>query len=142
MATPLPTQDEDVGEFHGFNSVIDEIEAIKELIERTKKISESKAWKMEKKVSSMSINLKKVESAIECLSINVTDIHCAVEANSARLASIEDKSYNLGLSVRALEARIAKRFQNIEERLGIRSNPYSEPQGANMQQSVEFEKVR
>ena len=89
---PLPTQDEEVGEFHGFNSVIDEIEAIKELIERTKKNSESRAWKTEKKVSGISINIKKVENSIECLSVNITDMYCAVEANSARLASIEEKS--------------------------------------------------
>ena len=122
--------------------LIDEIEAIKDLIEGTKKNSDSRVWKVEKKMLGILINFKKFENSIECLNNNVVDIYCVVEANSSRLASLEEKSYNLGLSVKAMEARMSKRFQNTEEKLGIKSNSQSDPQGSINQQNIEFEKVR
>ena len=42
-----------------------------------------------------------------------------VEVNSARISATEEKSYNLGLSLKAVENQISKRFHAIEEKLGI-----------------------
>ena len=74
------TNKDDEGEgFHGFNTVIDEIEAIKSLIEGNKKTSDSKAWKLEKKVTSLTMNEKKIEDSINVLFIDIQDVFCAIE---------------------------------------------------------------
>ena len=81
----------------------DEIEAIKSLIENNKRTLDAKVWKIEKKVSSSAINLKKIEETINGLNTNIQDVYCMVEVNSARKSATEEKSYNLGLSLKAFE---------------------------------------
>ena len=116
---PLPSQGDDEQSFHGFNTVFDEIEAIKSLIENNKRTHDAKVWKIEKKVSNSSINIKKIEETIDELNTNIQDVLCMVEVNSTRISAVEEKSYNLALSMKAMENRISRRFQNIEERLGM-----------------------
>ena len=79
--------------------VKDEIAAIKSLIDNNKKMFDAKVWKIEKKVSNISSNLKNMEENTERLGINIQDVYCMVEVKSARLSAIEEKSYNLGLSL-------------------------------------------
>ena len=62
---PLPSQGDDEQSFHGFNTVFDEIEAIKSLIENNKRTHDAKVWKIEKKVCNSSINIKKIEETID-----------------------------------------------------------------------------
>ena len=99
--------------------MFDEIQAIKSLIENNKRTLDAKVWKIEKKVSSSAINLKKIEETIDELNTNIQDVLCMVEVNSNRISSVEEKSYNLGLSLKAIENRISRRFHAIEERLGM-----------------------
>ena len=53
------------------------------------------------------------------LSTNIQDVYCMVEVNSARISTTEEKSYNLGLSLKAVENWISRRFHAIEEKLEI-----------------------
>ena len=112
---PLPLQESEEKGFHGFSTVLDEIESIKTLIERNKKSQDAKIWKIEKKVYNISSSVKKIEETINGVSTNIQDVYCMVEVNSARISATEEKSYNLGLSLKAFENWISKRFHAIEE---------------------------
>ena len=57
----------------------------------------------------MSSNIKKIEETEEGLNVNVQDVYCIVEVNSLRLSSVEEKFYNLGITLKATESRISKR---------------------------------
>ena len=46
---PLPLQESEEQGFHGFSTVLDEIESIKTLIERNKKSQDAKIWKIERR---------------------------------------------------------------------------------------------
>ena len=116
---PLPSQGDDEQSFHGFNTVFDEIEAIKSLIENNKSNHDAKVWKIKKKISNSSSNLKKIEETIDELNTNIQDVLCMIEVNSTRISAVEEKSYNLGLSLKAIENRISRRFHAIEERLSV-----------------------
>ena len=99
---PLPLQESEEQGFHGFSTVLDEIESIKALMSQDAKI-----WKIEKKVYNISSSVKKIEETINGLSTNIQDVYCMVEVNSARISATEEKSYNLGLSLKAVENRIS-----------------------------------
>ena len=53
------------------------------------------------------------------MNTNIQDVLCMIEVNSTRISAVEEKSYNLGLSLKAIENRISRRFHAIEERLGM-----------------------
>ena len=57
----------------------------------------------------MSSNIKKIEETEEGLNVNVQDVYCIVEVNSLRVSSVEEKFYNLGITLKATESRISKR---------------------------------
>ena len=116
---PLPSQGDDEQSFHGFNTVFNEIKAIKSLIENNKRVYDAKFWKVGKRISNISSNMKKIEETVDGLNINIQDVYCIVEVNSARVSSIEAKSYNLGFTLKTMENRILKRFRTIEEKLGL-----------------------
>ena len=56
---PLPSLGNEEQDFNGFNTVIDEIEAIMSLIENNKKAYEAKVWKIVKRVSNITSNIKR-----------------------------------------------------------------------------------
>ena len=50
--------------FNGFNTVIDEIEEIKQMIEKNKKTAEAKDWRYEKKISSITTDIKNLSDQL------------------------------------------------------------------------------
>ena len=64
-----------------------------------------------------------------------------MEVNSARISSIEEKSYNLGFTLKAMENRILRRFHIIEEKLGL-ITPCTSPESSSRIQSDELEQVK
>ena len=63
--------------------MVDEIKAIKSLIEKNKNAYDAKVWKIEKRCASVSSNMKKIEETVEGLNVNIQDVYCMVEVNSA-----------------------------------------------------------
>ena len=116
----------------------------KSLLDCNKKAANSKIWKMEKKVEKFLENVKKLEESIDMMNVNEQDVFCAVEANSNRLSAVEEKSYNLGISFRALKVSMSKQFQIIEQNLGIKnSHPTNIIQPSALpQHSKELDQVR
>ena len=100
--------------FHGFSTVLGEIEALKLLIDQNKKAAECNDWKLEKKIVSVSTNLKKTERSLDVVSQNVVDLSAGLESNSVRISRLEEKTFNLSVSVKGVENRIMKRIVNLE----------------------------
>ena len=97
--------------FNGFNTVIDEIEEIKAMIERNKKLSEAKEWKREKKLSNITTEIKKLEHSINSITNSVDALNFSTEANIVRVGILEEKQYNLSLTVKRVEKRVLKRIR-------------------------------
>ena len=104
------TEVNDDSMFNGFNTLIDEIEELKLLIEKNKKISETKNWNNEKKIVSVNTELKKLERAVLVVSANLQDVENTASSNSVRIGILEEKHYNLVLSVKGVEKKILKRI--------------------------------
>ena len=117
LATTRSVKDvSDESMFNGFNTVIDEIEEIKAMIERNKKLSEAKDWKREKKLSNITTDIKKLERSINSI-INLVDaLNCFTEANIVRVSILEEKLYNLSLTVKGVEKRVLKRISELNSR--------------------------
>ena len=50
--------------FNRFNTVIDEMEEIKQMIEKNKKTAEAKDWRHEKKISSITTDIKNLSNQL------------------------------------------------------------------------------
>ena len=83
-------------------TLIDEIEEIKAMIERNKKVSEAKDWKREKKLSNLTTDIKKLERSIDSVIssrsidsiISLVDrLNCSTEVNTVRVSILEEKQY-------------------------------------------------
>ena len=105
--------------FNRFNTVIDEMEEIKQMIEKNKKTAEAKDWRHEKKISSITTDIKKLERSITSISNSVSDLSCTLEANSVRVGMLEEKQFNLSLSVKGVEKRTSKRISELVDWIKI-----------------------
>ena len=86
---------------------------LKLLIEKNKKISETKNWNNEKKIVSVNTEFKKLERAVLVVSTNLQDVENTVSSNSVRIGILEEKHYNLVLSVKGVEKKILKRINEL-----------------------------
>ena len=105
--------------FNGFNTVIDKIEEIKVIIEKNKKAAEAKDWRYEKKISSIATDVKKLERVITSISDSISDLSCTLEANSVWVGILEEKQFNLSLSVKGVEKRTSKRISELVDWIEI-----------------------
>ena len=101
--------------FNGFNTVIDEIEELKQVIEKNKKTSEARKWNNEKKIVSMNTEVKILEQAVLVVSTNLQDMENTVSSNSVRFGILQEKHYNLVLSVKGVEKMILKRINEVAQ---------------------------
>ena len=116
LATTRSAKDvSDESMFNGFNTVIDEIEEIKAMIERNKKLAETREWKREKKLSNITTEIKKLERSINSITNSVDALNCSTEANIVRVGILEEKQYNLSLTVKRVEKRVLKRISELAE---------------------------
>ena len=111
----ITTEVNDDSMFNRFNTLIDEIEELKLMIEKNKKISESKNWNNEKKIVSINTEIKKLERAVLVVSTHLQDVENTVSSNSVRIGILEEKHYNLVLSVKGVEKKILKRINELGE---------------------------
>ena len=58
--------------------------------------------------------LKKTERVVESLQNNINGLNTAVNSNTVRIGRLEDKTFNLSLSVKGIETKIMKRITNLE----------------------------
>ena len=58
--------------------------------------------------------LKKTERVVESLQNNNNGLTTAVNSNTVRIGRLEDKTFNLSLSVKGIETKIMKRITNLE----------------------------
>ena len=63
---------------------------------------------------SVSTGLKKVEKGIEIVTNNLNILNSAIESNTVRIGLLEEKAYNITLSVKGVENRVMKRVTNLE----------------------------
>ena len=73
------------------------------MIEKNKKAAEAKDWKHEKKISSITSDIKKLDGSINSISNSSSDLSCTLEANSVRVGMLEEKQFNLSLSIKGVE---------------------------------------
>ena len=102
----ITTEVNDDSMFNRLNTLIDEIEELKLMIEKNKKISETKNWNNEKKIVSVNTEIKKLERTVLVVSTNLQDVENTVSSNSVRIGILEEKHYNLVLSVKGVEKKI------------------------------------
>ena len=116
LANTRATKDvSDESMFNGFNTVIDEIEEIKRIMELNKKATELKSWNQEKKLVTMRSEMKKLESSVTIMATNLQDIGSVVDSNTVRIGRLEEKQYNLGLTVKGIEKKVLKRVSELVE---------------------------
>ena len=117
MYVPVSTADISMPEgnagFRGFNNVLDEIDALKQLIVRNKRSADAKDWNLEKKVISVSTGLKKDEKGIESVTNDLSSLSSAIESNTVRIGLLEEKAYNLSISIKGVGNRVMKRVINL-----------------------------
>ena len=117
MYVPVSTADISMPEgnagFRGFNNVLDEIDALKQLIVRNKRSADAKDWNLEKKVISVSTGLKKAEKGIESVTNDLSSLSSAIESNTVRIGLLEEKAYNLSISIKGVGNRVMKRVINL-----------------------------
>ena len=63
---------------------------------------------------SVSTGLKKAEKGIEIVTNNLNILNSAIESNTVRIGLLEEKAYNITLSVKGVENRVMKRVTNLE----------------------------
>ena len=63
---------------------------------------------------SVSTGLKKAEKGIEIVTNNLNILNSAIESNTVRIGLLEEKAYNISLSVKGVENRVMKRVTNLE----------------------------
>ena len=116
LANTRATRDvSDESMFNGFNTVIDEIEEIKRIMELNKKAAELKTWNQEKKIVTMCSEMKKLERSVTVVATNLQDLGSLVESNTVRIGKLEEKQYNLGLTVKGVEKKVLKRVSDLVE---------------------------
>ena len=101
--------------FNGFNTVMDEIEEIKRLMELNKKTAESKSWNQEKKIVNFCSKMKKLERTVTVVASNLQDLGSVVESSTVRIERLEVKQYNLCLTVKGVEKKVLKRVSDLVE---------------------------
>ena len=77
-------------------------------MEKNWKAAEAKDWKLEKRLATISTDLKKTEHITESLQANISDFNTAVNSNTVRICRLEDKAYNLSLSIKGIETKVTK----------------------------------
>ena len=107
-------REDDNAAFSGFSTVMEEIQVIKNIMEKNRKAAEAKDWKLEKRLATVSTDLKKTERITESLQANINELNTAVNSNTVRIGRLEDKAYNLSLSIKGIEAKVMKRVVNLE----------------------------
>ena len=118
QALPCTRATKDVSDesmFNGFNTVMDEIEEIKRLMELNKKTAESKSWNQEKKIVNFCSKMKKLERTVTVVASNLQDLGSVVESSTVRIGRLEVKQYNLCLTVKGVEKKVLKRVSDLVE---------------------------
>ena len=118
QALPCTRATKDVSDksmFNGFNTVMDEIEEIKRLMELNKQTAESKSWNQEKKIVNFCSKMKKLERTVTVVASNLQDLGSVVESSTVRIGRLEVKQYNLCLTVKGVEKKVLKRVSDLVE---------------------------
>ena len=89
------------------------------MIEKNKKAAEAKDWKHEKKISSITSDIKKLDGSINSISNSSSDLSCTLEANSVRVGMLEEKQFNLSLSIKGVEKKTSKRISELVDWIEI-----------------------
>ena len=89
------------------------------MIEKNKKAAEAKDWKHEKKISSITSDIKKLDGSINSISNSASDLSCTLEANSVRVGMLEEKQFNLSLSIKGVEKKTSKRISELVDWIEI-----------------------
>ena len=101
--------------FNGFNTVFDELEEVKLMIERNKKYAETMMSDQTKKMISIHDEVSNVKHEVTSISSSVLDLSRTIESNSVRIGRLEEKQFNLNLTVKGVEKKILKRVSELVE---------------------------
>ena len=59
--------------------------------------------------------MKKLERSVTVVATNLQDLRSIVESNTVRIGRLEEKQYNLGLTVKGVEKKVLKRVLDLVE---------------------------
>ena len=113
--TSGPTQPGEANNgFTGFGTVQDEIESLKLLIDKNRRLAYASECKLEQKVNGLIADISRTETSLLGIQSTVLNLSTCVESNSVRIGLLEEKTFNQSVSVKGLEKKIMKRITNLE----------------------------
>ena len=132
-SNPIQPGEVDDG-FTGFGTVQDEIESLKLLIDKNRRLANANENKLEQKVNGLVTDITRTEKSLSGIQVSLQDLITTVKSNSVRIGLLEEKTFNLSLSVKGVEKKIMKRITNFElwiESSNVEGQLYAESSTAN-----------